>query len=206
MLTELAAIILLGLYASGVALTLLDIIVRRRRPHSNYGGLRRWRGKGLPVVFGLVLDTAFIVGVVVVNPVDDSGITLLMLVLAGLLFIAHVAGTGSRATPLFLALPLLFALLQGYYFVPGGRAGGNLLSELLIMTALLLMVYAIVSNLNRRIAEEAALETALAERDQSLRESRLSAEEDARRLAEQVLRLDLLQDGIRAMNTAIELE
>ncbi|MFL5733929.1 MAG: GAF domain-containing protein [Chloroflexia bacterium] len=194
------AIILLGVYASGVALSLLDTIVKLRKRKTD----RRWSGKGLPIVFNFVLDVSFVLGIVLVNPYDESALTLMMLTLVGVRFLAHVAGTGSRATPLVLTLPLLFLLVQEYYS-PAGRTGGGLMTEVLIMTTCLLMVYAIVSNLNRRIADEAGLEMALAEREQRLRESRLSAQQDAERLAEQVLRLDLLQDGIRAMNSAIEL-
>src|SRR5205814_1816291 len=94
----------------------------------------------------------------------------------------------------------------GLYTPEGHSAGDGFIIQVLFVVTVILMVYAIFSVINQRIAEEAALTIAIAERDQKIRQSEITAEQDAKRLAEQVLRLDLLQDCIRAMNSAIELD
>lgn len=203
---------LLAIYALGVASNLLDRLVHLRRktsdrPAATWGVLRwRTRGDSYTIVVNFLLDLAFVAGVIVIDPYDEGTVALSLVSLTGIRFLAHVAGGPpnlARLAPLTALVPLVFLLVQGYYSAQGHLPG---LAEELILAILLLNAYSIISNINRRIGEEAKLSAALAERDLRLKQSAISAEEDARRLAEQVLRLDLLQDCIRAINSAIELD
>lgn len=210
---SLYARVLLGIYASGVALNMLDALVIARKEMPRGFGFQ-WRGGGTTAVYNFLLDLAFAMGVVVFDRTDDETITFLLFLLTGIRFLAHVAG---RPWPLFKGrpvpvvalaalLPPAFVALQANYTPRGDPAGPALLRDTILIVVTLPMIYAIFANLNQRIAEETELEEALAERDAKLRASQKSAELDAKRLAEQVLRLDILQDGIAAINSAIELD
>ena len=100
-------------------------------------------------------------------------------------------------------MPLALFSLQPYYTPYGQPVGTTIYSDIIFITISLSMAYALFAKVNYWLSEEAALAEALAERDWKLKESEKSAELDARRLAEQVLRLDLMQDCIRAINSAV---
>jgi GAF domain-containing protein len=211
---------LLIYYATGVAFNLVDAMVRVRRRALLPGGpgvagvpwrvsnYTRWRWRKYlldPPVFNFMFDTAFLAGVIIINRNDDSLVVLLLVMFTAARFYSYVAGQPSRLVFLPVILPVLFFSLQRFY-TPGNLPADNYLIHLLFAIIFVLMAYAFLSLINQRIAEEAALTAAIAERDKKIKQSEISAEHDARRLAEQVLRLDLLQDSIRAINSAIELD
>ena len=202
------------MYASGVAFNLLDAIVRVRR-RAALPGAPRWRGSNYtgvkrylldPAVFNFMFDTSFLAGVIIINRDDESSIILMLILLTAARFFAHVAGRPSRLVLLPAILPVLFFALQRFYTPNGQSLDQSYFIHVALATIFVLMAYAFISLINQRVAEEAALTIAIAERDQKIKQSEITAEQDAKRLAEQVLRLDLLQDSIRAINSAIELD
>lgn len=204
---------LLGIYASGVALNILDALVQARsrtsRPLS-----ARWRGQGTTAVYNFLLDTAYTIGIVVFDTRDEEPIVLFLFLLVGVRYLAQVAGRpwptiANRPIPIaFLPaiLPVVLLALQPYDTPYGHPLGSTIVSDIVFITLTLSMAYALFAKVNYWLSEEASLEQALAERDRMLKESEVSAELDAQRLAQQVLRLDLLQDCIRAINSAVELD
>ncbi len=202
---------LLVVYAWGVVFNLLDMSsrIRRKTPAQGAPTERGYRY----AVLNFLFDTAFVTGAIIINQQDENSIVLIMMMLTAARFLAHVAGRTSRLVLLPGILPILFYVLQFLgtpdglsLYTPGGQPAGAGFIEALLVVTFVLMSYAIFSIINQRIAEEATLTRAIADRDQKIRESEISAEQDAKRLAEQVLRLDLLQDCIRAINSTIELD
>lgn len=212
--TALYARALLGIYASGVALNVLDALVGRTRRSASSRVALPWRGQGTTAVYNFLLDAVYVIGIVALDKTDEPAVIITVFTLTGIRFLAQVAGQpwpllGGKRVPIVAlpaTLPFIFLALQGFYTPNGQLAGPELYKETALLAMVLPMAYAILAILNNRLIEEAELAEAVAERDRKLRESQKSAELDAKRLAEQVLRLDLLQNGIRAINSAIELE
>lgn len=167
--------------------------------------LRRMGGNFLPIS-NLIVDLAFATAVSLFDSNVNYVVTAVLLTLGGARFLAHIAG---RPTPLILlpaALPVAFVLLEVYNLYKRRPTNQELMSEVLVISCCLIIAHTLFRHLNRRIAEGSALADALAESTRSLQESREQLEKDAEHMAEQLLRLDLLQDSIRAMNSAVQLD
>lgn len=157
-------------------------------------------------ISNLFIDLAFATAVSLVDASVNYVITAILLTLAGVRFLANIAG---RPTPLILlpaALPVAFIFLELFNIYDRRPTNQELVSEVLVISCCLIIAHSFFRRLNPRIAESTALAAALAESNKSLVESRERLEQDAEHMAEQLLRLDLLQDSIRAMNSAVELD
>ena len=82
---------LLGIYASGVALNILDALVQARS-NKNRPLSQRWRGQGTTAVYNFLLDTAYTIGILVFDTKDEEPIVLFLFLLTGIRFLAQVAG------------------------------------------------------------------------------------------------------------------
>jgi PAS domain S-box-containing protein len=201
------------LLVGGYAVVSFAVTVIRLR----YGGGHRFKGLSLlsgnngPALLNLLADIAFVTAVIVLNTHYRLTLVGLLLVLVGVRFLAHISG---RNTPLLLLLvllpPLPTILHHSLAFLkhssPRLLSAEDLTTQSLIIACCLVIAFAITRKLNPRIAQAAELARALAQSNLSLQESRTRTEQHARLLADEVLRLDLLQDSIRAMNSAIELD
>jgi signal transduction histidine kinase/putative methionine-R-sulfoxide reductase with GAF domain len=198
-------LLILGTYA---ALSLLFSTITPWRAGALPTFLRRANTPYSPLN-KFIIDTAFAITVTLLDGRSDPTLAAIVLVLAGTRMLAYVSG---GATPLVLVpgiLPVAFLLLNSPALtggIPLVSPNEELIAQVIVITCCLIIAHTIFGGINPHLAENVNLTTALAESDLSLRESQARMEENATRLAEQVLRLDLLQDSLRAMNSAVDLD
>jgi signal transduction histidine kinase/putative methionine-R-sulfoxide reductase with GAF domain len=161
---------------------------------------------GRPQLFNFALDAAWVTVVSLGGPHDASlTLPLMSLLAAGRLF----AGGPGRSGRL-LAPPILLALLSVAVRLPYSAGGPGLAMaltrEIVLTLSLVCLLYLFARRVNLGMHTVAELTSAVAERDHLLGAAQQQAQMDARLLAEQVLRLTVLQDGIAAMNSAVALD
>jgi signal transduction histidine kinase/transcriptional regulator with GAF, ATPase, and Fis domain len=152
------------------------------------------------------LDAAFILGVTVAGVHGGSLSVPFMVILAGTRFFAWNPGRPTWRLLWPFALPLLVFAGRAYDTLSDSVVIAALVRETMLTECLLFMVYLGTRQMNQGFTAVAELATAVAERDQRLDEAEHRAENDARRLAEQVLYLTVLQNGIAAINSAMALD
>lgn len=161
---------------------------------------------GRPQLFNFALDAVWITVVSLGGPHDPSlALPFMSLLAAGRLF---ASGPGRRGA--LVAPPIILALASAAVRLYGSASAPELLMgltrEVVLTVSLVLLLYLLARRVNLGIHTVAELTSAVAERDHLLGAAQQQAEVDARLLAEQVLRLTVLQDGIAAMNSAIALD
>ena len=199
------SLLLIGVYA---VFNLAGAVLKHRPAPAPHALARVLSHNYLPLI-NFFVDSGFATGVLVLDMHDRRSVITILLVMAGARFLAHLPSGSTRVALLPLLLPFI-PLVFSAYFTPEPLAVSATIEDVLTLSLIVLcclvIVFAITRKLNPRIAETARLTQALAESNEKLRESRSRTEQHAQLLAEEVLRLDLLQDCIRAMNSAVELD
>lgn len=190
-------------YAAGVVLWTLLLAQGAHREGWN-APLRPGRDAWLLFTGGFLVDMVFLTGIIILTGTIHS---IIYVALLGLSLTRLLQEPPRLWTPYVLLSVPVPIIAFGVQFVASGEARQvtfrAILSVAVVVSSALLVVYALV--LKRR-AKEAELAEALIERDRRLEESRSTLKQTSKYLAEQLLRLDLLQDGIRAINSTVELD
>ncbi len=199
------SLLLIGVYA---VFNLAGAVLKHRIAPAPHALARVLSHNYLPLI-NFFVDSGFATGVLVLDTHDKRSVITILLVMAGARFLAHLPSGSAPLALLPILLPFIPLVFRAYFTPEPLSAPASIedvLTLSLIVLCCLVIVFAITRKLNPRIAETARLTQALAESNENLRESRSRTEQHAQLLAGEVLRLDLLQDCIRAMNSAVELD
>jgi signal transduction histidine kinase/transcriptional regulator with GAF, ATPase, and Fis domain len=200
-----ALVTLLGGYALITLFSALELLAPLRAFLARRGLATRRATGPEPIVVSFLVDSALVVGVTLLGTDPDSTRILLLLLLAGVRVFAVVPRLRSGLIALPFTLPLALLLTRGLPVTDQPRALLTLGIETLLISCLLIIAYALLRNLNAGLGQAVQLRAVVAQRDQQIAQVESTVLAESRRRAEQVERLQALQDGIHAVNSAMEL-